>query len=462
MSERCVLAANRLFGLPLNLDQQRELILLLERLGMPDKVAAVQARLGRGTEDRQSFLGRQLQTSVAKGNDALAAEVAWELLKLASGGSLFSGHRPGDDRDDGGERLQAIKALGRLNRIQPLIDRYETMLAASPDSVDLLEILAEFHESAEQWDLLAAKRDRIALLSKKAPPTLRVKATELERSGDVSGACDIYLRILKDTPEAFSDEIETYVQAFERAKRHADFLTAVLAADKRYWASHAGLLINVVAGLNDANTNPDVVQNTIQTLLSDEKTRRLALGGFLAREFPEEQFLPALQTELSALNAMTDISRSNEMFQILHTIKHESTLSVVLAFLKQEANPPQHAGANSATGSEEASASWNRRPAGVSRSTTGTTRQKLKCESTRLLNPILNSTGRFDTTRPPIFQLLSLNTRLKELGPQWNDVRPIAAGTCRNARQRQSGTGRYRAGRTGRSLPFAGTIQRRN
>lgn len=123
--------------------------------------------------DRQSLLGRHLQTYVAEGKHELAGEVGWELLKLASGGSLFSGHRPDDDRDDGGERLQAIKALGRLNRLQPLIDRYEAMLAASPDSVELLEVLAEFHEAAEQWDLLAVKRDRIALLSKKAPPSLR-------------------------------------------------------------------------------------------------------------------------------------------------------------------------------------------------------------------------------------------------------------------------------------------------
>ena len=124
------------------MDQQRDLIPILEKLGMGDRAAAIQARFGRGSMDRQSILGRQLQTYVAEGKHEFAGEVAWELLKLASGGSLFSGHRPGDDRDDGGERLQAIKALGRLNRLQPLIDRYEAMLAASPDSVDLLEVLA--------------------------------------------------------------------------------------------------------------------------------------------------------------------------------------------------------------------------------------------------------------------------------------------------------------------------------
>ncbi len=141
-----------------------------------------------------------MQTYLTQGNEQLAGEVAWELLKLASGGTLFSGTRPNDDRDDGGERLQAIKALGKLNRLQPLIDRYEAMLEASPESLDLLEILCEFHEAAEQFPQLAEKRDRIALLSKKAPPSLKAKAVALENGGDVSGACDIYLQILKDDP----------------------------------------------------------------------------------------------------------------------------------------------------------------------------------------------------------------------------------------------------------------------
>jgi cytochrome c-type biogenesis protein CcmH/NrfG len=421
-SERCVLAADRLFGLPLNLDQQRELILILEKLGMSQKVAAVQARLGRGTEDRQSFLGRQLNAYVAQGNDALAGEVAWELLKLASGGSLFSGQRPGDDRDDGGERLQAIKALGRLNRLQPLIDRYEAMLAAAPESLELLEILAEFHESAEQWDLLAAKRDRIALLSKKAPPSLRARATELERDGDVSGACDIYLKILKESPQAFSDEMETYVQAFERARRHADFLTAVLASDRKYWTSHAGLLINVVSGLKDAKTHDDVVQSSIQILLDSEKTRRLALGGFLVRQFSEEQFVPALQTELASQNALVDASRCSEMFQILHSIQLEATLQAIHTFLIPRAEGHQSSGTNSAselpqTAIAGADILLVYLEARLDR------HKNVVIRIERLLNQKPNSPESSDASRPKDFQLMVLNTRLKELGPEWNEAR---------------------------------------
>ncbi|MDA1229218.1 MAG: tetratricopeptide repeat protein [Planctomycetota bacterium] len=334
-SERSVQAAERLFGLPLNMDQQRDLIPVLDKLGMRDKVAAMQSRFGRGSQARQSILGRQLQNYVAAGRNELAGEVAWELLKLASGGSLFSGHRPGDDRDDGGERLQAIKALGRLNRIQPLIDRYEAMLAKSPGSVELLEILAEFHDAAEQWDLLAAKRDRIALLTKKAPPSLKAKAVELEKNGDVSGACDIYLTILKDDPAAFSAEMETYVQAFERAKRQADFLTTVMNHKSEYWSDHASLIINVIAELARAKTNDEVVQKSIAKLLATQKTRRLATGSFLARPdvIFEERLLPAIRTELESPQAFANSSSCNEMFLILQGLKTESSLNTLHDFI---------------------------------------------------------------------------------------------------------------------------------
>ncbi len=409
-SERCAIAAERLFGLPLNMDQQRDLIPVLDKLGMADKVAAIQARFGRGTMDRQSLLGRQLQTYVAEGKHELAGEVAWELLKLASGGSLFSGHRPDDDRDDGGERLQAIKALGRLNRLQPLIDRYEAMLAESPSSVDLLEVLVEFHEAAEQWDLLAAKRDRIALLSKKAPPSLRAKATELERSGDVSGACDIYLTILKDDPEAFSEEMETYVQAFERAKRHADFLTAVLNLKPEHWSEQAGLIINVIAALSQAKTNDDVVQQSIETLLANEGTRRLAIGGFLARPdvVAEEKLLPAIQSELLSKVSFADISRVDETYLILQSVKNETSLKTLHEFLIRRAAERQPSELSPDAMLIYLDAQLGRRADVESRI----------AEMQSLLpdRALISQENR-------LYEILALNRRLKEIGRDWDPVR---------------------------------------
>jgi tetratricopeptide (TPR) repeat protein len=405
-TERSVVAAERLFGLPLSTDQQQQLVSRLSQLKMPEKLAALNSRLGRGSETRQSVLARQLQTYTAQGNNELAGEVAWELLKLASGGTLFSGQRPNDDRDDGGERLQAIKALGKLGRLQPLIDRYEAMLEASPESLDLLEILCEFHEAAEQFPQLSEKRDRIALLSQKAPPSLKAKAVALENSGDVSGACDIYLQILKDDPQAFAEEMETYVQAFEQGKRHADFLTAVLGVDAEYWSEHAGLIVNMIADLARAKTNDAVVQKSIEAMLANEETRRFAIGGFLARRevIAEEKLLPAIQSELTSEEAFSDISRINQAFLILQAVKNESSLKVLHESL------------------------LSRRAAGRQRSEPSlelpllyiTARLGLREQVEQQVATITSSTEA-GSLQPA--EILTLNTRLKELSKDWDRVR---------------------------------------
>ncbi len=405
--DRKRLAAKRLFALPVSGEEQQFLIPILERLQMKSELSAVQARLGRGSETRQSVLARQLQTYTAQGNNELAGEVAWELLKLASGGTLFSGQRPNDDRDDGGERLQAIKALGKLGRLQPLIDRYEAMLEASPESLDLLEILCEFHEAAEQFPQLSEKRDRIALLSQKAPPSLKAKAVALENSGDVSGACDIYLQILKDDPQAFAEDMETYVQALERAKRHADFLSAVLSVDEQYWSEHAGLIVNMIADLARAKTNVEVVQKSIEAMLANEETRRFAIGGFLARAevIAEEKLLPAIQSELTSEEAFSDISRINQSFLILQSVKNESSLKTLHEFLLSR----RAAGRQPSEPTLELPLLYI------------TARLGLRDQVEQQVATIISSDAETKSLQPA--EILTLNTRLKELSKDWDRVR---------------------------------------
>ena len=342
--ERARQAALRLTGLPLSRQQQLSLIPVLDRLGMGEDAQAIEARLGRGAETRVAVLGRQLQSWMNSANQELAAEAAWELLKLSSGGNLFSGLRPNDDRDDGGERLQAIKALGRLGRLQPLIDRYETMLAASPDSMALLEILAEFHEAAEQWELLNAKRDRIAVLSNRVPPGLKKQAAALETAGKTSEACDLYLQFLKEDPLAFEQEIETIYQAFERANRRADFLDAVLRAEPSCWRDHSRLLLNVLADVSTSGQAPEVVAAALSTLLQNVDTRRTAIATVLARPglATESTVLPAILDELTALHQADRWNPAerrvilDEVLRILGRLQDPESWNQALSVLKPE------------------------------------------------------------------------------------------------------------------------------
>jgi hypothetical protein len=228
----------------------------------------------------------------------------------------------------------------------------------------------------------------------------------LENSGDVSGACDIYLQILKDDPQAFAEEMETYVQAFEQGKRHADFLTAVLGVDAEYWSEHAGLIVNMIADLARAKTNDAVVQKSIEAMLANEETRRFAIGGFLARRevIAEEKLLPAIQSELTSEEAFSDISRINQAFLILQAVKNESSLKVLHEFL------------------------LSRRAAGRQRSEPSlelpllyiTARLGLREQVEQQVATITSSTEA-GSLQPA--EILTLNTRLKELSKDWDRVR---------------------------------------
>jgi tetratricopeptide (TPR) repeat protein len=288
-----------------------------------------------------------------------------------------------------------------------LIDRYDAMLEASPESLDLLEILCEFHEAAEQFPQLSEKRDRIALLSQKAPPSLKAKAVALENSGDVSGACEIYLQILKDDPQAFAEDMETYVQAFERAKRHADFLSAVLSVDEHYWSEHAGLIVNMIADLARAKTNDEVVQKSIEAMLANEETRRFAIGGFLARKevIAEEKLLPAIQSEMTSEEAFSDISRINQSFLILQAVTNESSLNVLHEFLLSR----RAAGRQPSEPSLELPLLYVAARLGL--------REQVAQQVATI------TIGNAEAELPQPAEVLTLNTRLKELSKDWDRVR---------------------------------------
>ncbi|MFM8477260.1 MAG: hypothetical protein ACKOEO_15880, partial [Planctomycetaceae bacterium] len=358
--ERAREAAVRLSGLPLSEVQQQRLIPVLGRLQLPDVLRAVEVRLGRSSETRTGVLARRLQAAQAAGNRALAGELAWELLRLSSGGSLFSGYRPTDDRDDGGERVLALRALAQSGRAGELSERYEAMLAAAPDALPLLELLAELDDAAGNREQLARRQDQIAALTGRTSPSRRRRALELENSGDVSAACDEYLEILREDPETFAAEAETFFQAFERARRTTDFLRGVLQLDADFWRQNGRLLATATAAAaNAASRNSvdaadaaavaaaadaaELVQKSATRLLAEADTRRPGLGmlmnlpglltddqvqqGFraelqrLSRPAQTQQRTQATQTELlAACSELLQLAASLERRELLRDV----------------------------------------------------------------------------------------------------------------------------------------------
>jgi tetratricopeptide (TPR) repeat protein len=345
LMEAAVGAAKRLGELPLAQQQQAALIPALGRLGLKQEAAALEARLGRSSESRTSVLGRQLQQFLAAGKTDYAAEVAWELLRISSGGSLFSGFRPNDDRDDGGDRLQAIKALARMGRLQPVIDRHEAMLENAPDALPLMEVLAEFHEAAEHWNRVTELQDRMAVLSRRVPPGLRRQASELEKSGQLAVACDLYLQLQKSDSAAFYSELETFYQTFERCQRQRDFLAAVTGIDNDQRIEHARLLTTAAMAVIDRDGLVPEVEQTMSALLNIPEIRRLTLAAAVSRPtlVTHPLVATALTAELTALAggdgdsvAKTEAAMA-EILQICQGPNRVSLLESALVQLSTEA-----------------------------------------------------------------------------------------------------------------------------
>jgi hypothetical protein len=339
-------AALRLSGLPLSEAQQQRLIPVLGRLNLPDVLRSVEVRLGRSVETRTGVLARRLQAAESSGDRQLAGELAWELLRLSSGGSLFSGYRPTDDRDDGGERALALRSLAKSGRATELAERYEAMLREAPDSLPLLELLAELDDAAGNREQLARRQDRIAAVTGRVSPGRRRRALELENSGDVSAACDEYLQILEEDAAAFAAEAETFFQAFERAKRSPDFLQAVLQLDAAFWRDNGRLLATATAAAagtrNNGEIQPEVaaaVQQAATRLLADDNTRRLGLGMLMNRTgvLSDEQLQAALQTELEQLERPVrrtqaeQLTACSELLQLVASLERRELLREVSA-----------------------------------------------------------------------------------------------------------------------------------
>jgi hypothetical protein len=345
--ERAREAAVRLSGLPLSEAQQQRLVPVLGRLLLPDVLRSVEVRLGRSTETRTGLLARRLQAAQAAGNQPLAGELAWELLRLSSGGSLFSGFRPTDDRDDGGERVLALRALARCGRAAELAERYEAMLTAAPDALPLLELLAELDDAAGNRDQLARRQDQIAALTGRASPGRRRRAMELENTGDVSAACDEYLEILREDTATFAAEAETFYQAFERAKRVDDFLRGVMQLEAVFWQQNGRLLATATAAAAKAATTTaaarkpdelaaanDLVQKAAARLLAESDTRRLGLAMLMNQPglLTDDQVRAGFRAELERLERPEQLTQTellatcSELLQLAASLERRELL----------------------------------------------------------------------------------------------------------------------------------------
>ncbi|MBC7966811.1 MAG: hypothetical protein H7Z17_12910, partial [Fuerstia sp.] len=152
------------------------------------------------------------------------------------------------------------------------------------------------------------------------------------------------------------------------------------------------------------------VSRSIETLLANEGSRRLAIGGFLARPdvVPEEKLLPAIQSELLAEISFPDISRVDETFLILQSVKNETSLKTLHEFLLRRA-----AGRQPSEQSPDAMLIYLDARLGR--------RSDVESRIAEMQNPLPEEAK--ISQEDQLYRILVLNRRLKEIGGEWDPVR---------------------------------------
>ena len=217
------------------------------------------------------------------------------------------------------------------------------MCSSDLDSLALLEVLVEFHEAAEHLPRTRELQDRIAVLSRRVPPGIKRQAADLEKNGQFTAACELYLQLQRTDSAAFYSELETFYQTFERCNRRRDFLAATATADRDILLENARLLISAAAEVFDAEGWQPEVEHTLKTLLSAPETRRLALAAALPRTALASRDLvtAALTAELSALSGveLDSVTRMEatmaELLQLCQSSAGEQLLLTVHQHLSQ-------------------------------------------------------------------------------------------------------------------------------
>ncbi len=120
---------------------------------------------------------------------------------------------------EGNTRTQALQVLKQTGELKKLIDRVESQIARSPDSIRLYEQLVEYYTANGDRNK-AAEYLQKAVDQKPDAIIMRYQlAKHLESTNKPKEACDQHLAILKLNPSWFFDDYYSIQNVFKRARR---------------------------------------------------------------------------------------------------------------------------------------------------------------------------------------------------------------------------------------------------
>ncbi|MBX6312290.1 MAG: tetratricopeptide repeat protein [Isosphaeraceae bacterium] len=272
--ERARKAAERLFNLRLDTQLQVQLADQMHQLGMHEMAEAVLARARRRAGNRTGTLVSLMLQYQRQNRMDLAIQVAHQILRKVPTRPF---NPSGGITEEDTARNEAINLLARSGRLQELIERAEAQLQASPHSLQLLQMLADYYRAAGDRDKARATVERI-VAARPDDAKLRFQiAQQLLQAGDAKGAVEHYRFAIKKEPALFLSRYWEVQNAFQQAGKFDELIAWLEQLDFR-----------------PLSNNPASVLNIVQQLLQDDKTRDKGLALFRKAW----QALPSLRSNL--------------------------------------------------------------------------------------------------------------------------------------------------------------------
>ena len=271
--DRARQAAERLFNLRLDTETQVQLAAQMHQLNMHELAEAVMGRARRRAGNKTGALIGLMGQYQRQNKLDVAVQVAYQILRKAPS-RQFNPNANRVQTEEDSARTEALSLLSRSGKLKELTERAEAQLKASPTSLQLLQVLADYAKAAGDRDKQKAINAQIVKLRPDDAKLRLQLAQSLTEAGDSAGAVEQYRLAIKKDPTLFANSYQVIQQAFTSAGKLDELTTLFDELD-----------LKKLAG------NPYSVIDVVSTLMQDPKSKERGMALFKKcwKAFPDSR-----------------------------------------------------------------------------------------------------------------------------------------------------------------------------